>query len=789
MAALTSVAIAEDPKLWHCIDQGLYDVVLASPEVLLGPRTWFWLKTVRNLDNRFCQRLRCIAIDEAHLIWGWRDFREKYQMIGHLKDVFPTVPTLMLSATITPNVLEYIRVSLKLPSPLRIYRQPLDRPNLTYMVTPIRNPGFEDLAFVIPRGGAVADIPKTMIFVDSIDKAVQMTKYLRSRLSERIRTTSRPDEIIRTFSANLTAASRTRFLQDLRSGETRVWVCTECAGLGINLRDILRSFQWKVSKHLTLPDLLQRLGRAGRDPTLQAVAMVFVNTSQILPDNVHTLESSMFKDLQLPVTRDNQDRITNVIAKLYRNNLEPKRETGGNAYETTDPALLWYINTSGWRRRMLLACFMCKYAFQDKSGILDCCDHCIYSRVETGNTPDFLLHDVTAAMTTRFEGTTQFAELRLAGERSRLLAANLTRTARTPYNLVLHCQEMLDRFAAETWPTNSMNELKFPIPWRQRLAKAAVQITTVVELRKELSSVCELRFSSLYRLAEILVANLVEIVQAHSVLLPAQQRYDLVRDILPVAPLVAPTCAQGISGSSIAPCHFENDSVQKVPPEISGTLIAPPYFEKDSIPKSSLSGIACTLIAPIPTDPATGHQDCQDQGQQRSQPRQRYKISSQYKTVIDFSSADAGSVTYNSSFECFQRTDSFRSTKNTQNKPVTYQKITPISVTKDMQRATKLAEREAKKVELATARKAKTAAKRAKVAETRDLIKAEAATKKIEDRAVKNLQSAAEKSQTAKRKAALSIKDGNASRKRQMVGSTDKNKENAITKEKPATTK
>lgn len=256
MVALTSVAIAADPNLWHCVDKGIYNVILAFLKALLGPRFRFWLKTIRNLENPFCRQLRCISIDKTHLIWGWRHFREEYQMIGHLKDVFSAIPTLMLSATVTPNVFEYMRVSLKLPAPSRIYRQPLDRPNLTYTVAPIRKAGFEDLAFIIPSAGTVSDIPKTMIFVDSIDEATEMVKYLRSKLFKRIKTLRRPLEIIRTFSANLTAESRARFLQDLCSGETRVWVCTECAGLGINLRDILRAFQWKISEHLALPDLV-----------------------------------------------------------------------------------------------------------------------------------------------------------------------------------------------------------------------------------------------------------------------------------------------------------------------------------------------------------------------------------------------------------------------------------------------------------------------------------------------------------------------------------------------------
>lgn len=80
--ALTSIALAADPKIWRQVDKGMYDVILALPEVILGPRSWFWQHTVQDGKNEFNRRLRCIAIDEAHVIWGWRSFREEYRMLG-----------------------------------------------------------------------------------------------------------------------------------------------------------------------------------------------------------------------------------------------------------------------------------------------------------------------------------------------------------------------------------------------------------------------------------------------------------------------------------------------------------------------------------------------------------------------------------------------------------------------------------------------------------------------------------------------------------------------------------
>lgn len=146
--SLISIVVAEDPGIWNRVDKGEYSVILGSPEVLLGPRSPFWQRTVRNRNNALRRQLACIVIDEAHLIWSWRSFRKEYGMIGHLKSTFPKVPTLALSATITPNVLEYVRESLQLRAPVRLYKESLDRTNLTYLVSEIKKPGFKELDFV-----------------------------------------------------------------------------------------------------------------------------------------------------------------------------------------------------------------------------------------------------------------------------------------------------------------------------------------------------------------------------------------------------------------------------------------------------------------------------------------------------------------------------------------------------------------------------------------------------------------------------------------------------------------
>ena len=81
-----------------------------------------------------------------------------------------------------------MEVLLKLLAPSCIYKQLLGKLNLIYTVTLISKAGFEDLAFVIPSAGTVFNISKIIIFVDLIDKAIEMVKYLQSKLFKHIKT-------------------------------------------------------------------------------------------------------------------------------------------------------------------------------------------------------------------------------------------------------------------------------------------------------------------------------------------------------------------------------------------------------------------------------------------------------------------------------------------------------------------------------------------------------------------------------------------------------------------------
>lgn len=126
-------------------------------------------------------------------------------MIDHLKDVFSDLPTLIPSTTITLTMFDYIHKSLKLCPATRFYWKLLDIANITHMVLEIVKPNFEDLSFLMPNSGGASSISKTMIFVNTIDKAQRIAAYLCTRLLSWLQ--GRKKEIIRTFLSNLESST------------------------------------------------------------------------------------------------------------------------------------------------------------------------------------------------------------------------------------------------------------------------------------------------------------------------------------------------------------------------------------------------------------------------------------------------------------------------------------------------------------------------------------------------------------------------------------------------------
>lgn len=102
--ALILDTTSNNPNMWKDIETGINSAVLAMLEILFELYSQFWLNTICIRTNVFCQQLAYIAIDEAHLIGGWRDFCAKYSNLSILQTVIPNVSIITMSATFTSSI-------------------------------------------------------------------------------------------------------------------------------------------------------------------------------------------------------------------------------------------------------------------------------------------------------------------------------------------------------------------------------------------------------------------------------------------------------------------------------------------------------------------------------------------------------------------------------------------------------------------------------------------------------------------------------------------------------------
>ena len=159
-----------------------------------------------------------LAIDEAHCISEWgHDFRPEYRQLAELRQLFPTVPMMALTATATARVRHDIVTLLRLREP-RCYVASFNRPNLTYRVFAKHKPYDQLRKFLRERPGQSGIV---------YCQARKTAESVASRL-EADGLKAKP------YHAGLTAKERTAHQELFLQDEVRVICATIAFGMGIN---------------------------------------------------------------------------------------------------------------------------------------------------------------------------------------------------------------------------------------------------------------------------------------------------------------------------------------------------------------------------------------------------------------------------------------------------------------------------------------------------------------------------------------------------------------------------
>ena len=196
-----------------------------------------------------------IVVDEAHCIsqWGY-DFRPDYLQIGQIRERVDA-PVLALTATATPQVCEDIMDKLAFRDRV-LFKSDFERANLNYIVRESADKMGQLLS--VCRG-----VPGTgIVYMRNRAKCEEMAAALKAAgISSDF------------YHAGLQSISRSERQQDWKSGKTRVMVCTNAFGMGIDKPDV------RFVVHLDIPDspeaYFQEAGRAGRDGKTAYAVLVY----------------------------------------------------------------------------------------------------------------------------------------------------------------------------------------------------------------------------------------------------------------------------------------------------------------------------------------------------------------------------------------------------------------------------------------------------------------------------------------------------------------------------------